>query len=159
MLAILATIVFTAPTASFAQRLPPTMGKNHQEGAKTPLREELINIIKLQQSYYVRESWGTEEGQCFTDKDLESFNRNGTIDSMTSKLKTDPRFQQLVEKMKSLRPDIQSDILLTAGKTYKPTWAEVGKIDKSGQTDAGQKAEKEIATAITELTEQMLFNH
>jgi hypothetical protein len=41
--------------------------------------------------------------------------------------------------------------------TYKKTWAELGQITSKGQTTAGQKAEKMIASAVADLIKETMI--
>jgi hypothetical protein len=128
-----------------AQVLPP--GKS----ANTVTSDSLAEIVKSMQKRYVRESWGERAFECFTDRDLERFHADGIPNRVATELATDKRFLAVKKTIRSLPVTQQDEVLTRAASTYKPTWAQIGKIDRSGQTDAGQQAEKEIAEVIVEL--------
>jgi len=129
--------------------------KKHQEEPKVK-PEKLITIIKEQQKKYVRESWDTDAYQCFTDEDLEKFEDSGIPRKIVEKLKKNNQFIDVVLAIKEIPPSKWQDLKERSLKTYKPTWAELGKISREGQTEAGQKAEKTIAEAIVELVVELL---
>lgn len=113
--------------------------------------EELITIIKIQQKKYVKESWGTHAYQCFTDDDLKKFEDDKVPIKIVEKLKTDNKFIDIVLAIKDMTPSDWQDLKERSLSTYKRTWTELGKVDREGQTEAGQKAEKMIAEAIVDL--------
>jgi len=47
-------------------------------------------------------------------------------------------------------------LLEACTKPLHPTWAQLGKISPEGQTDAGQKAEIMIATAVVDLVKTLV---
>jgi len=126
--------------------------------------ERLIDLIKSQQGKYVRESYGLQAGQCFTDVDYNSFEQDKTTSKIVGQLRQDGDFRTLVSAIKAMQPDKREDLLARAAKTYKSTWAELNMNPTTapreqlikGQTDAGQKAEREIAEAVVDLVKQMI---
>lgn len=121
---------------------------NPGTSANGPAGDTLVNIIRGKQKRYVRESWGERASECFTDRDLDKFLSDQIPKKVVAELATDTSFQGLVKTVHDLPPPQQDEILERGTFTYKPTWAQIGKIDRSGQTEAGQQAEKEIAKAI-----------
>jgi hypothetical protein len=61
------------------------------------------------------------------------------------------KFTTTAQAIRGLPAQQRSEILNRAATIYKPTWAQLGRIDRSGQTDAGQQAEREIARKIVAL--------
>jgi len=116
----------------------------------------IIDIIKAKQKLYVRESWGERASECFTNDDLERFHNSQTVKKIVDNLRKDKTFLSAIQALKALSPKQRDELLEKAASTYKPTWAQLGKIDRSGQTDAGQQAEKEIAAAVSGLCRELL---
>jgi hypothetical protein len=123
--------------------------------AAADARASIVQIIKKAQAAKVRESWGENPNQCFTDIDLKAFHRDNVPKIIAENLRQDARFLKLVASMKNLSAVQVQDVLDTGAKTYKPTWAQIGRIDRQGQTDAGQTAEREIAEAIVRAVKEV----
>jgi len=118
--------------------------------------EKLISIIQEQQRKNVKESWGELAHQCFTDDDLARFVQNRRIEQITESLKRNPEFLDVVLAIRQMEPSERKKLLISADKPLRPTWAELGRISREGQTEAGQKAEKMIATAIVKLVKELV---
>jgi hypothetical protein len=71
-------------------------------------------------------------------------------------LRKDKEFTNVVLALKASPPHEQQKLLDAALNTRRPTWAELGRIDRQGQTEAGQEAEKMIAEAIVNLVKELL---
>ena len=117
---------------------------------------QLITIIKEQQRKNVKESWGELAYQCFTDDDLARFIKNKRIEQIIESLKRDPNFLDVVSAIRQMKPSERKKLLHAADKPLRPTWAELGRISREGQTEAGQEAEKMIATAIVKLVKELV---
>jgi len=120
------------------------------------MSEEIIEVIKEQQRLHVRESYGQLAHECFTYDDLNMFKREGVPEEITTKLRRNKRFIKIVQSLNVMTASKRGKILRRAAKTYKPTWAKLGRITREGQTDAGQMTEKLIAHAIVELAQEMM---
>lgn len=118
--------------------------------------EELISIVQEQQRKNVRESYGELAHQCFTEDDLTRFVQTTTTERITGSLKRDPRFLDVVLAIRDMEPGERSTLLISADKPLRPTWAELERISREGQTEAGQEAEKMIATAIVTLVKELV---
>jgi gas vesicle protein len=118
--------------------------------------EELISIIQEQQRKNVRESWGELAHECFTDNDLDRFVQNKATERITESLKRDPQFLDIVLAIRKMQPGERSALLISADKPLRPTWREIGRISREGQTEAGQDAERMIATAIVNLVKKLV---
>jgi hypothetical protein len=94
-------------------------------------------LIKSFQRKYVRESFGTNADQCFTDVDLAIFRKNKTVEKIEKELSGSRRMTAIISELKSMPIVQQEEILDKANSTFKPTWAQLGKIDCAGQTEAG----------------------
>jgi hypothetical protein len=108
----------------------------------------LIDIIKDQQRQYVRESYGEAASECFTDDDLQKFKRKEITNTVREILKRNNEYLAIVIAFKKLNSVAQQKLLDDARNTYQQTWAEMGRISREGQTDAGQAAEKMIANEV-----------
>ncbi len=113
--------------------------------------EKIIDIIKEQQALYVKNSDGIYANQCFTDSDLVRFNAKGILVIVGENLRKSGEFHSVALVINKMNTVDRQKLLLRAQNTFKPTWAELGKISSEGQTDAGQTAEKLIAQAIVDL--------
>jgi hypothetical protein len=114
-----------------------------------PMRPEaLLETVKEQQRRNVRESFGELSGQCFTDADLQKFIDAKRPAKIAEDLKTDKSFLAAVLALRNLAPPDRQRILDSAAKPLRPTWTELGRISREGQTEAGQRAEVLIAEAI-----------
>jgi hypothetical protein len=123
--------------------------------APTVKPDQLIDIIKEQQRIHVKESFGVEAYQSYTYKDLEKFAQSRTPEIIAQKLKNDSEFIDIVLAIKQM-PSAERQKLLELGvNTFKKTWAQTGKIDPAGQTEAGQTAEKMIAESIVNLVKEL----
>ncbi|ESQ15031.1 MAG: hypothetical protein N838_14805 [Thiohalocapsa sp. PB-PSB1] len=117
----------------------------------------LVNIITTQQIANVRKSYGERAGQNFSDRDLNQFIRQGRATIIANELKKNRDYLEVVLAIKRMNPTARNDLYTRAYETYRPTWAELGKIDSAGQTEAGQEADKMIAQAIVEMTQDLLL--
>lgn len=116
---------------------------------------DLRNIIEREIRANVRESWGELNGENFSSADLEQFHHDGIPAKITQKLRTDPEFLRAVQKVGGMDRDRRAKYLADCRKPLRPTWAELGRVDRSGTTDAGRTAETEIANAIVKLAESL----
>jgi hypothetical protein len=116
--------------------------------------EALLKIIKNKQAKNVRESYGEFASQCFTDDDLSRFIREDRPSSIARGLKKDKSFLSVVGAIKKMHVAERKALFERALATYKLTWAELGKISREGQTEAGQKAERLIAETIVNLAKE-----
>jgi hypothetical protein len=136
--------------------VPPHEEPNDEHIQSQVNPEDLIKIIKDQQASYVKESWGTEGYQCFTDVDYNNFINSKIPEKVLINLKKDNKFIDVVLAIKQMPSSKWQELKELCLKTYKPTWAEQGSISRSGQTDAGQKAEKMIAQTVVKLVVELL---
>ena len=118
--------------------------------------EKLISIIQEQQRKNVKESWGELAHQCFTDDDLAHFVQSKRTEQITESLKRNPDFLDVVSAIRQMKPGERKKLLISADKPLRPTWSELGRISREGQTEAGQKAERMIATSIVNLVKKMV---
>lgn len=149
---ILLIILFIGSlSASALAQLPPeTKDKLSFEEVK----EEVVELIKEMQSDNIKNS--INENNCFTDNDYSKFQSNKIVEGIIEKLKKDEYFLGLVKDTALLNPRERRKVYRAAKGTYEKTWAEIGNISPAGQTDAGSKAEREIAYAVTKLLEDLV---
>ena len=117
---------------------------------------DLRSIIEAQIKGNVRESYGELAGQNFSDVDLDRFTRDKVPDRIAASLRSDPRFLDAVEKVRAMSPDDRAAYLKRCRQPLRKTWAQLGEITPKGTTEAGQRAEIAIASAITDLAENLL---
>jgi hypothetical protein len=125
-------------------------------GASSGKDEQLIPLIQQEQKLRVKESFGEFAGQCFTDDDLKRFIDSKTTESIKDSLRRSPQFLDVVSGIRQMEKGRRAALLLAADKPLHPTWGELGRISREGQTDAGQKAEKMVSSAIVRLVKELL---
>lgn len=145
------------PTVSIT---PPINSNNTPLTTITPTPsiikpDKLIEIIKQQQGKTVRESHGEEASQNFSESDLANFIKEKKTTKIAEELKRDNEFIDIVFAIKAMPRNERQKLLERASNTYKPTWAQLGKIDPHGQTEAGQKAERMIADTVVNLVKEL----
>jgi len=86
----------------------------------------------------VRESYGEAAGQNFSDQDLSEFIRNDIPARISKELKKDDEFLELVLAIKHMDPTSDTKLLNEGLNKHKQTWRQMGRIDREGQTEAGQ---------------------
>jgi hypothetical protein len=118
----------------------------------TDLRSIIIEQIRT----HVRESYGEFAGENFSDEDLRDFEARKVPSQIVTDLKTNNLFLNAVEKVRAKAPGERAEYLKKCQQPWRPTWAEQGRIDRNGTTDAGRQAELEIAGAITDYAESLL---
>lgn len=111
----------------------------------------LIAIITEQQTKYVRASWGEADSQRFTDLDLDVFHKHNILGTIKSELGDDQQFRAIILLARSIDKGQLQETQALAASHFKPTWTQNGRVDRSGQTEVGQQAEREIAEAIVSL--------
>ncbi|NQU22131.1 MAG: hypothetical protein HQ567_12680 [Candidatus Nealsonbacteria bacterium] len=125
--------------------------------AKTYKNHALLRLIKDQQRLHVGDSWGQYDYQCFDFVDHQRFLQSVPAD-MTRHLRKDEQFLDLVVQIKKMQAPEREALLRQALRTFRPTWAENGRISRDGQTVAGQHAERLVAQMIVDLVKSLLTN-
>lgn len=105
----------------------------------------------------MRKSYGEFAGQNFSDRNLDSFIQQRKAKVIANDLINNKDYINVVLAIKYMNPISRNDLYSKGYQTYRPTWAELGRIDPKGQTIAGQEADKMIAHAIIEKTQQLLL--
>jgi hypothetical protein len=117
---------------------------------------KIFDIIRDQQNFFVKESYGTDAYQCFTDDDLQNFLKKGVPQIIRDNLQKSNEYLAIIMAIKEMDAIKRQELLNHAQNSFKPTWGELGHISREGQTDAGQTAEKLIANSIVDLTKGLL---
>jgi len=117
----------------------------------------LLDIIKTQQIANVRQSYGERAGQNFSDHDLKQFIRQDRAKIIANEIKQIKDYLEVVLAIKHMNPTARNNLYTRAYQTYRPTWTELGRIDSMGQTESGQEADRMVARAIVEMTQDLLL--
>jgi len=110
----------------------------------------LVDLVRWQQHKHVRASTGILAFECFTDDDYRAFVSEKRPASIVERLRKASDFAEIVTALRTLPRERLLAELRAARRIARPTWAQMGFIDRQGrgQTEAGQAAELLIAGAI-----------
>lgn len=117
---------------------------------------DIVKLIKNAQQQNVRESFGKWEGQCFTDRDYDAFRRSERPQRIARNLKGNRKFICAVIALKAMPEKERVRFIEGCRRPLRPTWAQLGRISREGQTVAGQQAELEIADAVADTALELL---
>lgn len=114
--------------------------------------EMLTDVVRWQQRLHVRESTGELASECFTDVDFAAFRRANVPGQVVTQIKAAADFGVITAALRALPRGEQMTALRAARQVARPTWREMGYIDRQGrgQTEAGHAADLQIARAITD---------
>lgn len=138
------------------QPAPSGGGRTASEGTPTANPNDLVALIQGEQRALVRESSSEEKSQCFSEDDLAAFEKGNVVPQLVARLRGDGKFTALVSAIRSQPAYDRAQLLEAADAPLHQTWAQLGHVGRDGQTDAGQHAEKEIATAIVGLVRDLV---
>lgn len=124
-------------------------------GCQSP-PQTLDEVIKQEKHTSVRDSYGENRNECFTDDDLANFKRNNVPGSIVRRLRESQDFVNIILDLKSKSEPERHALLLAGRSSYQPTWEEIGSISPAGQTRAGQDAQRIIGATIVDLAEELL---
>ena len=146
--------IFMCLTACFEPRdpLPPN-------AARGEFKTALLELIQYHQRDKIRESCGEMAHQCFTNRDLAEFKASEKAEQIAATLSGNPRFVTIVHGIALQPGSFWQTLRQKSLSVCRPTWAQLGKIDCAGQTNAGQSAELEIAAAVVRKIEFLLVQH
>lgn len=148
--AVFAALLLAAASV-FAQPREITSSEKNPEKAK----EQLLKIIAGAQQENVKDSFS--DFDCFTKEDYDKFRADDVLGKIAIRLQSDPEFVRLSRSIAVLEPADRSGVYNAARKSYKKTWKQLGgKPRPEGQTEDGQKAEKEIAERIAQVMQSMV---
>jgi len=120
--------------------------------------EALIAFVKSIQIKNVKVSTAPDAAHCFTDLDLDKFRKDRRAETVAAAAMASAEGREVVTLLRNLSSADRASLLEQARKISRPTWAQVGRItpDGSGQTDAGQQAEQQIAEQIVNLISEQV---
>ena len=116
----------------------------------------LRGVILAQQRQHVRLSYGQADGQCFTWDDLSGFKQRDVPGRVVRQLRASAQFRALVAQLRKQPAGKRARYLQKCRAIAHPTWAQLGRITPSGQTEAGRTVELLIAQAVVRLANEML---
>jgi hypothetical protein len=111
----------------------------------------IVEIIQRAQKANVRPSFGEYAYQSFTDQDYRSFTEEGQAWKIAARLVRDRAFMEAVLALQQMPEEDAQSLLKSDRKPLHATWSQLGRISAAGQTEAGQRAELDIANAIVEI--------
>jgi hypothetical protein len=152
VLASLALFFSVSVIAAQSSAVDEAAERGHEEQTAQQARE----LIAEQQRGHVRESYGEEASQCLTSLDLQRLVATGEPRRIALRLEKTPRFTEMVENLARIPSDRRKRILTGLRRPLRPTWRQLGRITRTGQTEAGARAEAMIADAIVDLVEERI---
>ena len=134
-------------------RRRPTQHRYVQKAPKKVSQEaKLVAVVREMQLMTVGVS--NNDYDCFTDVNLRGF--QSECDMVADMLRYDMKFVKLVGEIRPLSSSTKKRLFAKAAATYKPTWGQLGHISPRGQTVAGQRAERMVASTVVSTTKKML---
>lgn len=112
-------------------------------------------IIKTEQRTFVRESWGENAHESFTDAERKAFIESHQLETILARLERNNEFLDVILALKRLPPAEKQRVLESCRKPLHQTWAQMGRISRDGQTQAGQDTELMIANGIVDVVQQL----
>lgn len=125
-------------------------GPGAQPGAAAPVAR-LGQLITSLQRGSIRESYGESAADCFTWIDLDHFRRSGRAKAVARGVQDSPEVRAVVAHFRGHPIHEVETALAPLRRPARPTWAQMGRISREGQTEAGNRAEREIADAVVEM--------
>jgi hypothetical protein len=122
-----------------AEAPSPTQGQDHP----------LYAFVRDQQHRFVRPSFNEQD--CFTWVDLGSLRERLASGEVAQLIQADADFGGVCDAVKRNSPAERDGLFNAALRIYRPTWAQLGRIDPAGQTDAGQQADILIGQTVVGL--------
>jgi hypothetical protein len=128
------------------------MGYNEWTDADT---RALLDQVSVVQKEFVQESWGVGPGEFYTENDYLRFKRTNQVVDVVDAFASSDTFQRLRPKLGVAKVEAFNDLIGKIRAQYQRTWSAIGRVDRSAQTDSGQKAQKDISNAIANFIQQM----
>lgn len=113
----------------------------------------LSEYVREQQLKFVERSYGAENFDCFTYKDLSLF--ISEFEKLQKQIIEDHEIWEIARNLSSMDSQTREKEYEKALKAFTPTWNTIERIDPEGQTDAGQKAEKMVGEFIVRLAKKI----
>ena len=133
-----------------AEQIPTPLdnkaGITQSEGAIGAIHEAIMAAQKAN----VRESSGTDSYECFTGRDYSNFRSAKTADKIAAELLAQREIQAAILTLRKKSVAQREEIVKQWRCPLRKTWAQLGRISREGQTDAGQQAETDIANAVVD---------
>ena len=145
----------TRTTAIGTSHTAPQSSGN--ESAET-VQRALRNLLTELHARHVRPSFGSYEGECYTDQMLQQMISTKEHRAIAQEQKNTPALREIISGLHTLSAEQQRLVLrpVRSFASHK-TWADLGgDPTPDGQTVAGVRAEILISQALTELLEQLL---
>ncbi len=139
------------------RRTRPQADAATASAAQTYANHPLLKFVKKQQHRFVRESWGEQAEECFTDLDLLALRQQIASDEVAKRIRADEEFASVVDALKKTNANERKTIFHAAMQVYRRTWREMGYIDqvnRSGQTEAGQQGDRLVGQLTIDLVRQ-----
>lgn len=128
-------------------------------GARPPLQPSnatnIVAVIQGAQKSNVRASYGEYAYQSFTDLDYQVFVEDGLAKKIAAHFVRDRRFMEAVLALRQMPELERQRFLQSCRKPLHQTWAQLGRITNAGQTEAGQRAECDIANAVVHCADRV----
>ena len=112
----------------------------------------LQDVVRWQQQKHIRKSIGELANECFTDADFAAFRAGDIPRQIVTGLRKTEDFKVIAAELRKLSPDRLTEAVSQVRRIARPTWRQMGFIDREGrgQTEAGHQAELMIAAAIVD---------
>jgi hypothetical protein len=154
--AIFPAVVGVFPVALFSLLSVVALKASDDAPLKSGNENDVVTAIKIAQKTNVRESYGEEANECFTDVDYQEFKARNMPLKIAQSLRSDRKFMEGVLALRE-RPAAKRKVFIqSCRRALHPTWAEQGHIGPDGQTDAGKAAELDIANAVANMVEDLV---
>ena len=121
------------------------------QGTVQPSMKPLQSIIQKLQFDDVKESCGTEAYQCFTDIDYENFSTSKKAQQIAEEQRQSQAFRNAAMALASIPEPDRSQAVKPLRQPLRKTWGELHEISCKGQTEAGNRAERDIANALADV--------
>jgi hypothetical protein len=142
--ALLIALLFLCSCISFAEQARPG--------------DSLLAFVKSTQVANIKASTAPDAQNCFTDDDYIQFEKQGRAAAIAKTALSSTKGKQVLADVRAIPAAERAKIFEAARNIARPTWAQLGDIpaDGSGQTDAGNRAERILAGELIDQIEKAL---
>jgi hypothetical protein len=147
-------VLQAAPAKDSPIILPPPTDPGATKELVAKTKESVLRVVRTIQDELVKES--IDQHNCFTNEDYAAFKSDEITKKVVQRLENDDIFRAIARTIAGFDTANRNQINNEARLSFKKTWAQLGKITPQGQTEAGQKAEREIAIAIADLLQKLV---
>jgi hypothetical protein len=127
-----------------SQESVPEVASPAPRKAPNGLPESLRKILERVQRENVRVSWGPEQGQCYTCKDLQDDLAANKPATVANALKQNRDFIAVALALKAMTEEERTVLTNGSRVALNKTWTELGKVGPEGQTDCGKQMQLAI---------------